>query len=182
MMNCAVKLAEAEIKNSNLEAAAKLLDEVSSLCSPTEEYTKAKETLTQRLKQVRPHNGKIFRTNIDWGYGKLTLEATKEQDALFKVVSTENEDKFILIYVQAGNTAEARLKDGTYYVKYTTGDHWFGESSRFGADAPFYKSTTTYYYTTTIEGNWIYYYAREASLIKTSDDYFTSTTIQASEF
>lgn len=182
IMNCSVKLAEAELKNSNLEAAAKLLDEVSSLCSPTDEYTKAKESLTQRLKQIRPHNGKIFRTKIDWGYGKLTLEATKEQDALFKVVSTTDESKFILIYVQAGNTAEARLKDGTYYVKYTTGDNWYGEDSKFGADAPFYKSTTTYSYTTKIEGNWIYYYAREASLIETSADYFIGTTIQASEF
>jgi len=182
IMNCNVKLAEEELKNNNLEAAAKLLDEVSTLCKPTDEYTKARETLTQRLKYARPHNGKIFRTNIDWGWGKLTLEATAEQDALFKVVSTENEDKYILIYVQAGNSAEVRLKDGTYYVKYTTGDHWFSESSKFGADAPFYKSTTTYYYTTSFEGNWVYYYAREASLVSTSDDYITGTAIQASEF
>lgn len=182
LMNCAAALAQDSLRTGNLENAAKLLEEVSSLCAHTEDYTKAKETLDQRLKQARPHNGKIFRTNIDWGWGKLKLEATADQDALFKVVSKENEDKFILIYVQAGNTAEVRLKDGTYYVKYTTGDHWFSQDSMFGAEAPFYKSTTTYYYTTNIEGNWVYYYARTASLVKSSEDYFTGTTIKAEEF
>lgn len=182
IMDCTAALAQAQIKTNDLEGAYKLLEEVTNLCSHTQDYTKAQETLQQRLKQVRPTNGKVFKNKVDWGWGKLTLEAPSDQDVLFKVQSVDDAERFVLVYVQAGKETEVSLKDGTYHVKYTTGENWFSQDSMFGSDASFYKSTSTYWYTTTIEGRYVYYYARTASLNKSSSDYFIGTTIKAEEF
>ena len=182
VMDCTVALAQAQIKVNELEQAMILLKGVEDLCSHTESYTKTYEELIQKIGYRRPTNGKIFHNNVEWGWGKLTLEATKDKDALFKVFSKEEPTKYTLVYVQAGKSTEISLKDGTYTVTYTTGDHWYSQDAMFGQDGKYFKSISTYYYTTTRDGRWVYYYARTASLLTSSDDYMAATTMKAEDF
>ena len=182
VMNCTVELAKEKIKDNDLEGAMILLMDVDKLCDHTENYTKTYDDLIQKLGYRRPANGKIFHNNVEWGWGKLTLEATQDQDALFKVHTSAEPNKYTLVYVQAGKSTTISLKDGTYIVKYTTGDHWFSQDAMFGQDAKFYKATNTYYYTTEREGSWVYYYDRTASLKTSSTKYMGGTTIKADEF
>lgn len=182
VMDCTAALAQEQIKNNDLEAAMVLLMGVEDLCDQTESYTKTYTDLTQKLSYRRPANGKIFHNNVDWGYGKLTLEATADKDVLFKVYTKAEPTKYTLVYVRAGNSTQISLKDGTYTVTYTTGDHWYSQDDMFGQDAEYGQSIKTYYYTTTREGRWIYYYARTASMKASSDDYMGSLTMKAEDF
>lgn len=182
VMNCTAELAKEKIKDNDLEGAMILLMGVDKQCDHTENYTKTYDDLIQKLSYRRPANGKIFHNNVEWGWGKLTLEATQDKDVLFKVHTNAEPNKYTLVYVQAGKSTTISLKDGTYVVKYTTGDHWYSQDAMFGQDAAFYKATNTYYYTTEREGSWVYYYDRTASLKTSSAKYMGGTTIKASEF
>lgn len=182
VMDCAAALAQTEISAGNLETAMEMLTEVSDLCAHTDSYTKAYDTLLQRLKQLRPVNGKTFKNTIDWGWGEFTVSAESDRDAFVKLVSVSDPNKYVTFYVQAGNTATVKVKDGSYIVKYTTGDHWYGQDSMFGKDASFTKADDTFTFSTTTSGSYVYYSSISITLYTVVGGDLSTSPITADSF
>lgn len=182
VMDCTAALANEEIKAGNLENAMIMLTDIDDLCTHTESYTKAYETLQQKLKQLRPVNGRVFKNNLDWGWGEFTVSADSDSDAFVKLVSTTDPNKYVTFYVQAGCDATVKVKDGSYIVKYTTGEHWYGPDAMFGKDAAFTKADETFTFTTTTSGSYVYYSTISITLYSVVGGDMSTTPITADSF
>lgn len=181
-MDCTAALALSEIKAGNLETAMKLLTDVETLCDHTEGYTKANAALEQKLKQLRPTNGRTFKNTLDWGWGEFTVTADSDRDAYVKLVSIVDPSKYVTFYVHAGQSATVKVKDGSYIVKYTTGENWFGPEAMFGENAAFTKADDTFTFNTTISGSYVHYSNISITLYSVVGGDLSTTPITADSF
>ena len=83
---------------------------------------------------TRPKNGTLIVKKANSGYGRLTLvNGYKDRDAIFVLTSTSNpKAPQLTVYVRAGSkSANIKIKDGNYYVFYSTGTSYDSASKRF---------------------------------------------------
>jgi len=172
-----IAMADAACQKKDYYTAMKTLDAVDSAYRSQENYRKSHEQVTAALAKARPKNGAAIDGKIDWGYCYFQLTAGS-QDVCFKFTNTKDSSKYKMVYVQAGKTAKVNLKDGTYSVKWVTGEYWYGKDHLFGDDGK-YRSRGTAEFTTTRDGSWIHYWYYDFDL---SDPGFSSTTITAKDF
>lgn len=94
-------------------------------------YKEMHELLFQRLAQIRPANGKIFRSRSDSGLVRFRV-IVEGKDVCLKLTLTNNPESYLLFYVRAGEEFTVHMDEGEYILEYTFGDYWFGEEDMFG--------------------------------------------------
>ena len=94
------------------------------------EVDKAWNTLKSAI--AEPKNGQIFEAAARGGYGTLTVE-TGHSPAFIKVVSINDPKKVLSFYVRADSKATVHVRNGTYTLRYATGERWFGKKLMFGS-------------------------------------------------
>ena len=105
------------------------------------------------LEKIRPANGKVLVNNgVTGGYSQFTVKAYADSDACIKLEDKENPDKYVMFYVQSGQSSTISVRDSKYIAKYTTGKCWFGEEAMFGKDASFTQANGTIDLTVTYIG------------------------------
>lgn len=148
------------IRDGALEKASNTLTTCSlyfeEYCSANDAYTTASSSLEQKLEKLRPANGKVIHNGVGSGYSKLHVSASAN-DALIKLESTTNPDKYMLFFVRANETATMSVKEGEYIIKYTTGLTWYGTEEMFGSTASFTQADDIFKFTVTYSGNYVYY-------------------------
>lgn len=117
---------------------------------------KIAEKLNKKLDALRPRNGKVLKKNINWGYCEFEVTAGS-QDVCFKLESRDDPETYAIVYVRESETASIKVKDGSYIMKYTQGDAWFGDEKMFGKDAQFGKVDEVVSFKTTRNGSWVRY-------------------------
>ena len=98
------------------------------------EVNKAWNTLKSAI--AEPKNGQIFDAAARGGYGTLTVE-TGHSPAFIKVVSIKDPDQVLSFYVRADSKATVHVRNGTYALRYATGEMWFGKKLLFGNDTAY---------------------------------------------
>ena len=81
---------------------------------------------------VEPKNGQIFDASARGGYGTLTVE-TGHSPVFIKVVSIKDPKMTMSFYVKADSRATVHVRNGTYTLRYATGERWFGRKLLFGS-------------------------------------------------
>lgn len=142
-----------------------------------EQYHTIRNKVVTAVTKARPRTGTNVAGSADWGYCYVKFTASN-QDVLVKFQSEENPDKYKLVYVRAGEEAKVNLKDGSYTVKFATGQYWFDKDHLFGDDTV-YKRTDDVDFDTNISGNWIYYWSYKLDM---TDYGFNATLINKNAF
>ena len=81
---------------------------------------------------AEPANGKVFATAARGSANVLKFTAG-DKPVFVKVVNVDNPKSVVSFYVRAKKTVSVHVKNGTYEVRYATGDKWFGQKDLFGS-------------------------------------------------
>lgn len=179
--DCYAALANEEIKDNNLENAMELLNTADKKYLHSEQWNAVNDTLKKKLSSLRPSNGKKLKSTLKWGYCEFTVRAG-EEDACVKLEAIDDPGKYVLMYVHAHDSATVQAGDGKYIVKYTTGEHWFGEQEMFGKNASFSKADDIISFETTRSGNRLYYSSVTITIYKVANGNLTTTPINSGQF
>lgn len=167
-MDCTAKLLEQSFKDGEYENVRKQLDAAQERYGVTSEvFENLEKKLQDKLDKLRPKNEKNIKSNINWGYGKLIVQASS-QDAVVKLESVSDPSKYKIFYVRAYEKATVSVGNGTYRVKIACGDTWYGNDVMFGEKTERVQLKSTMNWTTTREGSWIYYWERTLRLTSLS--------------
>lgn len=177
---CNLNLAEAAHNKGDQYTAMKLLKEDSDF-SDMEAYKTLMDKITKKLTATRPLNGAKMSDLIAWGWCELRVTAA-DADMCVRIVSRENKDKVTMFYIRKGETASAKLENGSYDVYYTTGQYWFDKTLGFGDTATYGKITGQLSLNSWISGNMVYYYRYDLDLKNKSNSDFYTETATASQF
>ena len=88
---------------------------------------------------AEPEDGTVLVNRIRGEYGAVTIRSG-DAPALVKLVSTSDPETFLTVYLHARGETEIHVKDGTYYLRYATGERWYGEKELFGEATRFYRA------------------------------------------
>lgn len=174
---CQIALAEQACGKRDYYTAMNALKGVEESYRSLDSYRKTEDKVIRALNSSRPGNNTVIGGSISWGQCYFSITAA-DQDICVKVENTWDSTKYKLVYVRAGQTTKINVADGTYSLKWVTGDYWYGKDHMFGDDAE-YKRSYTVTFTTTRSGNWIHYQYLELDL---SDSDLFPSTIGAEDF
>lgn len=163
MADCQIILAEKACNDKNLYEAMTLLNAVQDKFRSQESYTKTHEKVVKALDRAKPQNGGVVAGKIDWGRCYFDVKAS-DQDVCFKVENVNDPSKFKMVYIRAGKSATIKVEDGTYRVKWATGNYWFDQEHLFGDDTECMLRNGESVFTTTRSGNRIYYWYSELDI------------------
>ena len=172
-----ISLVDAACKKRDYYTAMQTLDGIAEQYLSRETYQATYDKILAGLTKVRPGNGVTVDGKMNWGYCYFQITAG-DQDVCFKFQNTADASKYILVYVRAGQTKKVNVEDGTYSIKWATGQNWYDKEHHFGDDTT-YRSRGTTDFTTTREGSWVYYWYLDLDL---SDADFKSNPITAKDF
>lgn len=174
---CQIALAEQAHGKRDYYTAMNALKAVEEPYRTLDSYRQAEEKIIRALNTTRPSNNAAIDGYLSWGQCYFSITAP-DQDICLKVQNTWDSSKYKLVYIRAGQTAKLNVEDGSYTVKWVTGQYWYGKEHLFGDDAV-YKSLGNITFTTTRSGNWIHYQYLELDLADTS---ISSSTIKPEAF
>lgn len=172
-----IALVDAATKKRDYYTAMQTLETVDAQYLDQETYQAALDKITAGLNKNRPKNGATVDGKTNWGYCYFQLTAG-DQDVCFKFQNIDDPSKYAMVYVRAGQTKKFNVEDGTYSVKWATGEYWFDTEHHFGNDTV-YRSRGKTSFTTTREGSWIYYWKLDLDL---SDPDIKSNPCTAKDF
>lgn len=172
-----IGLAEAANKKRDYYTAMQALEAVDKAHISQEDYEAMKDKILTALNRARPGNGVTVDGKMNWGYCYFQITAGDE-DVCFKFQNTADPAKYTMVYVRAGQSKKVNVEDGTYSIKWATGEHWYDKDHHFGDDTV-YRSRGTADFSTTREGRWVYYWYLDLDL---SEDGFKSNPITAKDF
>lgn len=134
--------------------------------------------LDNYLKTIEPANGTIIDATISGGYGEMTINSGS-RPLLVKVEDAYNEWNYIYVYLRANSTTTFNVPDGTYIVKYASGDVYYGDKATkpFGEDTTYKQADDYMQFTTNYYGNTIEYSIITLTLYAVSGGNLGSTTI-----
>ena len=141
----------------------------------------AADALNRVITNMRPQNGAVFGGNRGGGYGKIVVN-NGDSDVLVKLEDTTNPALFIVFYVRAGETAKLSIVDGSYHLKYASGETWYGMDAKFGEDTVYNQADTELVFTTTYEGGYVNYVQHEITLYQVLGGNMSTTDIDGAEF
>lgn len=141
-LDCILVLADDNYKKEAYEAAYDELMHCQMFYGTNERYDQLHEYLFSRLSQIRPANGKIFRSRSDNGLVRFRVIA-EDTDICLKLQETVNPESYLLFYVRAGEEFTVHMSEGEYILKYTFGPYWFGEKDMFGDEATYMQINGT---------------------------------------
>ena len=180
-MTAAIGLAQKQYSSGALEECMEALQNFAARYGETEESAALLQKLEKQLENQRPKNGKVLQNTVNWGYSEFTVSASN-RDACIKLESLTDPARYVLFYVRRGESATVKVQDGAYVAKYTTGDHWFNQSSMFGKDAAFVKADDIMEFETTYEGQSVYYSTIAITLYQVAGGNMTTSEIDAESF
>ena len=129
---CLMILANQYYKDADYAATYDALVRTEKVYVTNDAYKELHESLFVRLAQIRPANGKIFKSRSSNGYVRFKIIA-KEKDVIVKVQETKNPESYLLFYVRADEEFTVHMDEGEFILKYTYGDYWFSEKDMFGS-------------------------------------------------
>lgn len=129
--DCLMIIADKFYKAENFAATYNAVTYCEEVYGTNEQHKKLSENLFLRLEQIRPANGRIFRSRNDSGLVRFKVVA-KDKDFCLKLQRTNNPENYLMFYVRAGEEFTVHVDEGEYILKYTYGDYWFGEEEMFG--------------------------------------------------
>lgn len=138
-----------------------ILDDLEWDCVTTE-LSNARDSLQNRLDNylysITPADGTCLASTFSGGYGEMTIYSG-DRAAVVKIENYSNPSSYRTYFLRANSSVTFNVPDGTYIVKYATGDKYFGDTAKgpFGNDTSFYQSDSYYDFSTTRDGNYIYY-------------------------
>ena len=142
-----------------------------------------KDQINNELEKLRPKNGKVLENHsVTGGYSEFTVEADSNYDSLVKLERVDKPEKYVLFYVRAGEKATISVKEGDYYVKYTSGTCWYGENAKFGRSASFTKADEIMEFSVSYEGYYVYYSSITITLYTTFGGNLSTSTISENDF
>lgn len=174
---CQIALAEQAYGKRDYYTAMKALNAVEAAYHSLDSYRQVRDNVTRSLNSTRPSNSASIDGYLSWGQCYFNITAP-DQDICLKIQNTSDSTKYKLVYIRAGQTAKINVADGTYVLKWVTGEYWYGKEHMFGDEGQ-YKSLYTVTFTTTRSGNWIHYQYLELDLADTS---LFPSSIKADEF
>lgn len=175
--NAQMELARQSYNKKDYYTATLTLREVDAQYRTQEDYQKLNDQVIAALKKNRAGNGSVVGGKVPWGYCYFKVTAG-DQDVCFKFQDVSNPDNYKLVYVRAGQSTKVNVQDGTYSIKWATGEYWFGKDHMFGPDTV-YKNKGNVVFTTTKDGRYIYYRYLNVDL---SDSSTTASIIDANSF
>lgn len=178
--NCIARLAKDLFNHNDLEHAFYTLEDGIALYGSTDETESVLTNVTAALNAKRPPCS-VVRTSMVSDNGKFTVNAG-DFDACIKLESVKDSGKYILFYVRAGESFTVYVPDGSYVVKYTTGNYWFGVDALFGRDASFTQADDIFTFETTTSGGYTYYDSITITLYTVVDGNLETKDISADEF
>lgn len=175
--NSQIELARAAYVKKDYYTATVTLRQVDSAYHSLATYQEQSEQLQKALQKNRPSNSASIAGKLAWGqcYFKITAA---DKDVCIKFENKNDPTKFKLVYIRAGQSIKLNVEDGTYAIKWATGDYWYGKDHMFGPDTV-YKYEGSVSFTTTRSGSWIYYRYLDLDL---AEDPNAATIISESEF
>ena len=141
-MECILVLADYNYKAANYEAMYDQLVHCELFYGTNERYDQLHEYLFSRLSQIRPANGRIFRSRSENGLVRFRVIA-EDTDVCLKLEETANPENYLLFYVRAGEEFTVHMDEGEYILKYTYGTYWFGEEEMFGSTGTYMQISGT---------------------------------------
>ena len=169
---------------SYLEDAQDILDELTEDAVNDDIYYGAQDlqtTMDGWLASVEPYNGKILDSTISGGYGELTV-LSGSGPMLIKVEDSYDSSRYISFYVRADSEAMINVPDGDYYVKYFTGDVWYGMGSLFGRNTSGYIADDIMSFETTYSGNYVEYSTITLTLYSVVGGNLTSSPLDVDDY
>ena len=136
-----ISLVDAACKKRDYYTAMQTLDGIAEQYLSRETYQATYDKILAGLTKVRPGNGVTVDGKMNWGYCYFQITAG-DQDVCFKFQNTTDASKYILVYVRAGQTKKVNVEDGTYSIKWATGQNWYDKEHHFGDDTT-YRSRGT---------------------------------------
>lgn len=133
---CLMIIADKLFKAENFAATYNAVTYCAEVYGTNEQHKTLSESLFIRLEQIRPVNGRIFRSRNDSGLVRFKVIA-KDKDFCLKLQRTNNPENYLMFYVRAGEEFTVHVDEGEYILKYTYGDYWFGEEEMFGSTGTF---------------------------------------------
>lgn len=180
-----IPLAQQAFGNDELELTDNILRTVwQTLAADTaaiEGYTELVDAFSARMTAIRPATGVALYNKVGSGYSQLHISAD-EHDSLIKLESIADPDVYMLLYVRAHETADVPVADGTYLIKYTSGESWYGEEAMFGSKASFTKADDIFEFTVTYSGGYVYYSDVSVTLYTVVGGNLSTTPIGANDF
>lgn len=129
--DCLMILADKYYKSEQIHAAYNAVMRCEFYGIQNDTTKEMQELVFQRLAQIRPSNGKIFRSRSDHGLVRFRV-ISEGKDVCLKLTLTNNPESYLLFYVRAGEEFTVHMDEGEYILEYTYGDYWFSEEDMFG--------------------------------------------------
>ena len=176
-------LAQADklLKAKKYKDAYDYLQGVQLSAMTADQRTKVQDKRDAVLKAAKPKNGAVLERNVGSGYNQFTIEAGS-RDALVKIESTKDPAKYVLFYVHANKSATVKVSQGSYTVKYVTGDNYIDKEHTFMSGASYAKADRVYDLKVTYSGNYVNYDVVTITLYTVLFGNLETSTISPSEF
>jgi len=86
-----------------------------------------------------PSSGTVYRYVDNEPIAPLKVSTTAGSHYYIKVVDVISKKTVVSMFIHSGETAETTVPIGNYYVRYATGNKWYGRKYLFGPETQFYK-------------------------------------------
>ena len=170
---------------SAYEKAQKLLEKCVSQYGETAYGSKARESLDELNRKIRsnePYNGQILRATANSGYCELQIK-NGAGAALVKLESVTEPDTYYLeFYVRENETVTVNVRDGSYQLKYASGETWYSEKELFGSGTRYTKADSIQKFSTTYSGDYARYDRIEITLYRVQNGNLSTSSISADDF
>ena len=134
--------ANALVKKDPL-GAIRMLEDIDSTYRHEGDYQKIYDAALAQLKKNRPASGKVLEKTVDGGNNIFKISAKGSEDFCVKLELTEDSTRYILFYLRAGQSARIKVPNGTYQIKYCTGDYWCNTADYFYPGTRYMESAYT---------------------------------------
>ena len=173
--------ANALMKKSRNEEAYNLLSGCRKTYADADltEVNKSWNSLKKAI--AEPKSGQVFSSVARGGYCTLTVK-TSDFPAFVKIVNTKDPKSTLSFYVRANSKSTVTVKNGTYQIRFATGDKWFGTNELFGSGTRYKVFDDTFSFSTKKSGRYINYTTWDITLYSVPGGTGTTTTIPADQF
>lgn len=91
-----------------------------------------------------PKSGQILSHTNKSRVAPLEIKTSRGSNYLVKLVSADNDEPVMTIYVHGGNTVTTEVPLGKYAIKYASGEKWYGYEELFGPDTEYSKANALF--------------------------------------
>ena len=159
-----------------------ILSEKSSGDNPLTEVIDAFKNILEPLPSYpvvpTPENGTAQFFTSEEKIASFNVENSSVNNFFLKLISVYSQQTIMTVFVRGGYSVSVKVPVGKYYIKYTSGNFWFGDEHLFGVGAVYQIFDKTFEFQ--IKGNKIS--GHTIILNKSFDGNLPSKYIKDSEF